>query len=59
MKDLTNSRRIIDQDPRAVQLKHELDALKQELKQARGYMKRTILNEEIRSVAAELAKYMH
>lgn len=59
MKDLTKADQTIAQDPRAVQLKHELDSLKAELKRARGPMKRFMINEEIRSVAAELAKYMN
>ena len=59
MKDLTNPNQTIAQNSDAVQLKHELDSLKAELKRTRGRMKRFILNEEIRSVAAELAKHMN
>ena len=59
MKDLTNANQTVAQDPRAVQLKNELDRLKAELKRTRGRMKRFILNEEIRSVASALAKYMN
>ena len=59
MKDLTNPNQTIAQNPRAAQLKNELDSLKAELKRTRGRMKRFMLNEEIRSVAAELAKYMN
>lgn len=46
-------------NPRAIELKNELDALKKELKRTRGSWKRLMLNDEIRSVAAELAKYMN
>lgn len=59
MKNLTTPDQTIAKDPRAVQLKHELDSLKAELKRSRGRMKRFMINEEIRSVAAELAKYMN
>ena len=59
MKDLTNPNQTIAQNSRAVRLKQELDSLKAELKRTRGRMKRFILNEEIRSVAAELAKHMN
>lgn len=59
MRDLTNQNQTIAKDPRAVRLKNELDSLKAELKRARGPMKRFMINEEIRSVAAELAKYMN
>lgn len=59
MKDLTNPNQTMAKDPRAVRLKHELDSLKAELKRTRGLMKRFMINSEIRSVAAELAKYMN
>ena len=59
MKDMTNPNQTIAQNSRAVRLKQELDSLKAELKRTRGRMKRFILNEEIRSVAAELAKHMN
>lgn len=51
------NRRTVD-SPRVVELKNELDALKQELKRTRGGWKRLVLNDEIRSVAAELARHM-
>lgn len=46
-------------NPRAAALINELDALKRELKRTRGAWKRRVLNDEIRSVVAELAKYMN
>lgn len=45
-------------DPRADALINELEALKRELKRTRGSWKRSVLNDEIRRVAAELAKHM-
>lgn len=38
-------------------LRKELKALKDELKRTRGSWKRLVLSDEIRSIAAELAKY--
>lgn len=46
------------QNPHVTALMNELDALKKELKRTRGGWKRLWLNNEIRSVAAQLAKYM-
>lgn len=59
MKERITDRQPLQQSPRAAKLKKELDSLKAELKRARGAGKRLMLNDEIRSVAAELAKYMN
>lgn len=45
-------------NPRAAALKNELDALKKELKRTRSSWHRLLIGDEIRSVCAELAKYM-
>lgn len=42
---------------RIEKLKKELKSLKDELKRTRGSWKRLVLSDEIRSIAAELAKY--
>lgn len=46
-------------NPRAAALKNELDALKKELKRTRSSWHRLLIGDEIRSVCAELAKYMN
>lgn len=46
-------------NPRAAALKNELDALKKELQRTRSSWHRLLIGDEIRSVCAELAKYMN
>lgn len=48
---------VMSRAQRRTELQKELEALKQELKRTRGSWKRLWLNDEIRSVAAQLAKY--
>lgn len=59
MNAAAHENRTIANNPRTIELKNELDALKLELKRTRGSWKRRVLNDEIRSVAAELVRYMN
>lgn len=59
MNAAAHENRTTANNPRAIELKNELDALKLELKRTRGSWKRSVLNDEIRSVAAELVRYMN
>lgn len=47
----------MERNSKVEELRKELKALKDELKRTRGSWKRLVLADEIRSIAAEIAKY--
>lgn len=57
LKETRKEDRKMERTAKVERLRKELKALKDELKRTRGSWKRLVLSDEIRSIAAELAKY--